>query len=143
FDLVFDLEAGEQRHVVAVAFHAVDVVRHDHAHEGGRLIVDIVRIDQDFTDFRREIVADGADDQAGFQIDQDRRLVFARRPVDGGPELHPLVQVPLQFFDAAADAGGAGDHAHPGGDVELSHGCAQCLSVLALDAARYATATRV
>ena len=37
FDLVLDLEARIQRNVVGVAFHAVRVVRHDHAHERLRL----------------------------------------------------------------------------------------------------------
>src|SRR5690606_32027655 len=142
-DLVFDLEAGKQGHVVAVAFHAVDVVGHDHAHERGRLVVDVVRIDQDFTDFGRKIIADGADHQAGFQVDQDRCLVLAGGRVDGAPELQQVVQVPLQFLDAAADAGGAGNHAHAGRDFQLIHGFAQFLAVLALDAARHAAAARV
>src|SRR5690606_33320050 len=142
-DLVLDLEAGEQRYVVSAAFHAIDVVGHDHAHEGGRLVVDIVRVDQDFTDFRREVVADGADDEAGFQVDQDRRLVLAGGGIDGGPELQQVVQVPLQFFDAAADAGGAGDHAHASRDFQLVHGFAQFLAVFAFDPARHAAAARV
>jgi hypothetical protein len=71
FDLVFDLEAGEQRHVVAVALDAIDVARHDGAHEGAGLLVNLVGVDQDFADFRLEVVADGANDQAAFQIDQE------------------------------------------------------------------------
>ena len=50
FDLVFDLEAREQRDIVAVAFDALDVVRHHDTHKGRRLIGDIVRIDQNLTD---------------------------------------------------------------------------------------------
>ena len=50
FDLVLDLEARKQRHVVAVELDAVDVGRHDVAHEGARLLVDVFGVDQDFAD---------------------------------------------------------------------------------------------
>src|SRR5690606_30532132 len=142
-DLVLDLEAREQRDVVAVELHALDVVRHDHAHEGLGLLGDVVGVYQDFADVGREVVADGADDQAGFQVDQDRSLVFARGGIDGGPELHQVGQVPLELFDTAADAGGARDDAHAGGHLQLVHGLAQFLAVLAFDAARYAAAARI
>ena len=61
FDLVFDLETREQRHIVAIALDAIDVARHHRAHEGAGLLVNLVSVDQDFTDFRLEIVADGTD----------------------------------------------------------------------------------
>lgn len=141
FDLVFDLEAREQRDVVAVALDALDVIRHHHAHERGGLVGDLVGVDEDFTDFRGEIVADGADDQAGLEIDQDGRGIVARRAVDRRPELQQVGQVPLELFDVAADAGGAGDDAHALGQLELLHRVAQFLAVLALDAARNAAAT--
>ncbi|KDD11858.1 hypothetical protein L522_3744 [Bordetella bronchiseptica MBORD707] len=143
FDLVFDLEAREQRDVVAVAFDALDVVRHDHAHEGGGLVGDFVGVDQDFADLGRKIVADRPDDEAGLEVDQDRGGIVARRAVDGGPELQQIGQVPLEFVDVAPDAGGARDDAHALGDIELLHGVAQFLAVLAFDAARYAAAARV
>ena len=72
FDLVFDLEAREQRHVVHIALDAVHVVRHHRAHERQRLLVNILGVDQNFADFRVEVVADGAHHQAAFQIDQRR-----------------------------------------------------------------------
>src|SRR5690606_34068882 len=112
FDLVFDLEARKQRDVVAVHLDALDIVGHDHAHESGGLFVDVVGVDQDFADFRRVVVADGADDQAGFEIDQYGRRVFAGGCVDGVPELQKVGKVPLQFFDAAAYACRAGNDAH-------------------------------
>ena len=42
---MFDLEAGKERDIVAVALDALDVVRHDNAHESSSLIGNIVRID--------------------------------------------------------------------------------------------------
>src|SRR5690606_10889385 len=85
----------------------------------------------------------GADDQAGFQVDENGRLVFARRAVDGIPELEQIGQVPLELFDAAAYAGRAGDDAHAGRDVQLVHGFAQFLAVFAFDPARDAAAPGV
>src|SRR5690606_22665003 len=140
FDLVFDLEAGEQGDVVAVQLHAMNVVRHDHAHEGGGLLEDIVRVDQDLANLRRVVVADRADDQAGFEINENRRLVLFSGAVDGTPKLQKIGQVPLQLFYAATDTRGAGDDAHALRDIELVHGLAQFLAVFAFHSARYTTA---
>ncbi len=63
--------------------------------------------------------------------------------VDGAPQLQQVVQVPLQFFQRAADAGGAGDQAGAAGDFQLIHDFAQFLAVFAFDAARDAAATRI
>ena len=63
--------------------------------------------------------------------------------VDRLPELQQVVQVPLQLFERAADAGGAGDDAHAAGNLELVDHVAQLVAVLALDAARDAAAARV
>ena len=63
FDLVLDLEAREQRGIVTVALDAVGRVGHDVQHELQGLLVNVVGIDQDFTDVGGEVVADGADDQ--------------------------------------------------------------------------------
>ncbi len=57
--------------------------------------------------------------------------------------LQQVVQVPLQLRRAAADAGGAGDDAHALGVVQLVHRLFELGAVLALDAARHATAARV
>src|SRR5690606_23630311 len=143
FDLVFDLEAREQRDVVAVAFDALHVVRHHHAHERAGMVGDFVSVDEDLADLRREVVADGPDDQAGLKVDEDGRGVVAGGRVDGRPELHQVGQVPLELFDVAADAGGAGDDAHALGHFQLLHRVAQFLAVFAFDPARDAAAARV
>ena len=143
FDLMFDLEAGEQRHVVAVAFDAIDVVRHDGAHEGLSLLEHVVGVDQDLTDVRLEIVANGADDQGAFKIDEESARMLFGRIIDGGPQLHQVVQVPLQLFCLTADGGGAGDQAHALRDFELVHGLAQFGALIAVDATGDAAAARV
>ena len=143
FDLVFDLEAREQRHVVVVALDAIHRARHHVRHELLRLFEDVVGVDQDFADLGVEVVADGADDQAGFLIDQEGAALCLGGAVDGGPQLLQIVEVPLQFFQRAADAGGAGDQAGAVGNHKLVHDFAQFLPVIALDAARNATATGI
>ena len=45
FDLMFNLEAGEQRHVVVVTLDAVHVARHHLRHEGLRLFKNLVGVD--------------------------------------------------------------------------------------------------
>ena len=142
-DLVLDLEAREQRSVVAIALDPVDRVGHHVRHELARLLVDVVGVDQDLADVLREVVADRADHQAGLLVDQERPGRRPRRRLDRLPQLHQVVQVPLQLFGRAADAGGARDQAHARGVLELVHRLAQFLPVLAFDAARNATAARV
>ena len=80
-DLVLDLEAREQRHVVLVELDARHVGRHHVAHELLRLLVDRFGVDQELADVRMEVVADRADDEARFLVDQDtRRTASSRRP---------------------------------------------------------------
>ena len=142
-DLVFDLEAREQRHVVAVALDPGDIARHHVRHELLRLLEDVVGIDQDFADVRREVVANGADHQARFLVDEERALLRIGGALDRAPELQQVVQIPLQFFEAAADAGGARDQAGARRDFEAVHDLAQFLAILALDATRNTAAARV
>ena len=142
-DLVLDLEAREQRRGVTVVLDPGHVVGHHVAHELRGLLVDVLGVDQHLADVGGEIVADGADHQAGFLVDQEGAGRGAGRRLDRLPQLEQVVQVPLQFLDRAADAGGAGDQAHAGGHLQLVHRLAQFLPVLTLDAARDATATRV
>ena len=60
-DLVLDLEAREQRRVVAVALDLVRRLRHHMGHELLRLLVDVVGVDQDLADVGGEVVADRPD----------------------------------------------------------------------------------
>src|SRR5216117_2732929 len=151
-DLMLDLEAREQRHVVVVTLHPPHVVGHDVAHECDGLLVDRIGVDQDLADVGLEVVADRADDEAAFLVDEERRRVeelafgVARRLGrfdDLAPELEQVVEIPLQLFVRAADAGGAADDAHSGRNVELVHDLAQLVAIFALHAARHAAAARI
>ena len=166
-DLVFDLEAREERDVVGVELDPARVGRHHVAHEHLHLLVDRLVVDQDLADVRLEVVTDRADDEARLFEDQERcgvgtlqlragraaRLVedvaflvgvLGRGGVlDGAPELEQVLQIPFELFDRAADAGSAGDDAHALRDFELGDRVAQFVAFLALDPAGHTTAARI
>ena len=143
FDLVLDLKAAEQRRVVAVALDAAGVLGHHVADELVRLLVDVVGVDQHVTDVAVEVVADGANHQVAFLVDEEGALARLAGVFDRAPQLEQVVQIPLQLLGAATDAVGAGDDRHALGVVELVHRLFQLGAVLALDAAADATAARV
>ncbi len=142
-DLVLDLEAREQRSVVAVAFDAVGVFGHHVRDEALGLFVNVVGVDQDLTDVVVEIVADGSDHQGGFLVNQESALAGLGCTVDRRPQLEQVIQVPLQLGGIAADAGGAGDDAHAIGVFKLVKSRLEFGAVVALDAPAHTAATWV
>ena len=90
-----------------------------------------------------EVVADGADHQARFLVDQESAGLLLGGGLDGTPQLQQVVEVPLQLFERAPEAGGAADDAHARRDFEAGDEVAQLVALLALDAARHAAAARV
>ena len=142
-NLVFDLEAAEQRRIIAVALYARSVLRHDVGHELLGLLVNFIGVDQDVADVIVEIVADGADHQARFLVNQEGTLACLGGAVNGGPQLQQVVQVPLQLRRCAANACGARDDGHTLGVLQLVHRFFEFGTLFALNAARYATATGV
>ncbi len=142
-DLVLDLEPAEQRRVVAIPLDPRCLVGHHVVHELLRLVVDVVRVDQDLADVLREVVADRADDERAFLVDQERALAGFGRLIDRVPQLEHVVQVPLQLGSGAPDAGGAGDQAHALGVVKLVEVLFQLFAVFTLDAPADAAAARV
>ena len=80
FDLVFDLEAGEQRRVVFIEFQTTYVARHDVAHKLGNLVINLLIVHQNFADVGTEIVADGADEQRAFH--EDHTPLFSRFQIE-------------------------------------------------------------
>ena len=143
FDLRLDLVAREQRHAVFVAFELALVVRHHLADELQRLVKGAFVIDQDLADIRAQVVADRADDDVAFLVDQEGRSTVGGGVFNGRPQLQQVIEVPLQLFVVFADAGSAHDQAHALGDFQLAHGLAQFAAILAFDAARYAAGARV
>jgi hypothetical protein len=143
FDLMFDLKAREQRHVILVPLHLVGVGGHDVAHELARLLKDRLGVDQDLADIGLKQIADRADHETAFLVDQERAFLRAVGFFNRAPELNEVIQVPLQLLGRAADAGGAADGAHALGDLQLIHDLAQLGALFALDAARHAAAARI
>jgi hypothetical protein len=90
-----------------------------------------------------EVVADGADDQAGFLVDQEGAALGLGGAVDGGPQLQQVVEVPLQFFGPRPMPAVRAIRLMPLRHVQLVHDVAQFGAVVALDAARDAAAARV
>ena len=82
------------------------------------------------------MIADGADDDVAFLVDQEGCLALGGGLLNGGPELGEVVEVPLQLLDALAHPGGTDDEPHVLGDLELAHGVAQLGAVITLDAPR-------
>ena len=100
-------------------------------------------VHQNLADVGAQIVAQGADDDVAFLIDQERRFLLGQSSFDGLPQVQQIIHVPLQFLLRAADPGGAHDQAHAVGDVEAAHHLADFLPVLALDPSRHAAGARV
>ncbi len=119
------------------------MLRHHVRHELLRLVVDVVGVDQDVADVVIEVVTDRADHEGRFLVDQEGALAALGGAVDGAPQLEEVVQVPLEFGCAAADARGARDDGHAVGIFQLVHVLLELGPVFALDASRDAAAARV
>ena len=165
FNLVLDLEAGEERSLLAVTLHAAHHVRHHVQHELTGLVIDFVRVDENLADLGLEVVADRADHKGAFLNDEEGgrihaaellavhdgvrhvghhavavfvadEFVFRSRGVaDRVPELQEIVEIPLQLLDRAADAGRAGDNRHPLRELQLFDQVTQFLALFSFDTA--------
>ena len=142
-NLMFDLKAREQRHVVVIQLDLAHIGRHHGRHERLRLFENFRRVDQNFADVGLEQIADCANHQARFEINQFRAFDFFGRSFDRFPELDQVIHVPLELFRRTADAGRAGDDTHAIGDIELVEGLAQFGAIFAFDTARNTAAARI
>ena len=142
-DLGLDLVAGEQRGVVLVQLELAQRVRHHLLHELPRVVEQRLVVDQDLADVTAQVVAQGADEQLRFLVDQERRLLLAGGLGNRLPQGQQVVQVPLQLFGVAAQAGGAHDEADVVRHGHVVQRLLQRLPVLALDPARHAAGLRV
>ncbi|GBF31318.1 hypothetical protein MnTg04_01278 [bacterium MnTg04] len=89
------------------------------------------------------MIAQRADHRVALLVDQERRGALDRGPLDRLPDPHQVIEIPSQFFVAAADAGRADDNAHSRVDVQLSQGIADQVAVFAGDPAGHAPGARV
>ena len=135
FDLVFDLEAVEQRQLFLVQLDAVLVLRHHLAHEEHGFFPGCLGVEQHLADLGAQIVADRPDDGVAFLVDEKGRPALAADLLDRLPQLEQVVEVPLQVPGLLADPGGAHDQAHVVGDFELAQRLLGLGPLIALDAA--------
>ncbi len=143
FDLAFDLEAVEQRDAVFVKLDLAGVLRHHLTDEGQCFFLGFDAVDQDFTDILTQVVADGADDDVAFLVDKERGGAIEGRFLDGGPQLQQVIEVPLHFFAAAAQACSTNDQTHVGWRDQAIEGFTQFVALFTFDTTRDAAGTRV
>src|SRR5471030_3114119 len=142
-DLAFDLETVEQRNAVFVQLDLAGVLRHHLADEGQGFVLGFDAVDQHFADVLAQVIADGADDHVAFLVDQERRGTIQGRFLDSGPQLQQVVEVPLHFFAAAAQAGSAHDQAHVGWSDQAVQRFTQFVALFTFDATGNAAGTWV
>ncbi len=149
-----------------ISLDSVDHIRHDMAHKLTGLFIDFVGINEDFADFRLEVVADGANNQIAFFNDQERSRIdpLQRSAVDGSgvdyvafavivlrlscvidrfPQFKKIIQVPLKLFNASADTGGTSDKAHAFRILKLAEVFFELFSFFAFNAAADAASARI
>ena len=107
------------------------------------LLMGFLLVNDEFPHILAEVVADGAQNKAVFRIEQPRRGLRLLGCLDRPPQAQQVVQIPLQFLRAAAHPGGADDHAHAGGNVQLRQGLPQFVAVLLGDLPGHAAGARV
>ena len=128
--LRLDLVALEQRHAaVAVRLHLLGMARHDHAHEAFGGLIAVLALDRDFVQIAGVEVADRAFDQAGFLMDQGRRLGRQRVLADLVPQAQEIFVIAFDFGLGALAAGGAHDHRHFRWHLELADNRLEALAV--------------
>ena len=137
--LLLELVLGEQRLLLAVQLDAAVVARHYRLEEVARAVIDLAVIDQNFLNIGREVVADGADHEVLFAVDQGRGGGLLALVLDAGPQALQVRHVALQLGFVTVQPGGAHDDAHVRGRFELGDDLLELLALfLVLDLARNA-----
>ena len=108
----FDLESGEQGDFVLIGFDAPNELRHDMLNEIPRPVEGFHIVNQHLADVLTQVVTDGAGDDVGFLINQEGCRFGIGGFFNGLPQLHQIIDVPLQLFATFADACGAHDQPH-------------------------------
>ena len=89
-----------------------------------------------------QVIPDGPDDDVAFLENKEGRAPVCGRG-NGTPKVEQVVEIPLQFFGAAAYACRADDDAHAFGQFEGFQCIPELDALIALDAAADATGARV
>ena len=133
-DLALDLEAREQRDVVAVHLEPTIVLGgHEALHVLLGNAVCVLLIDEHLADVFREVVAQRAGYWIAFAIDQERSRALEHRLDDFIPLNLEVVEVPLQFFGGPSDSGGAHDRAHAIRNLQGIHDSTHLVAIFTFD----------
>src|SRR5699024_2473621 len=111
--------------------------------EGQGFLMNVGAIDQHLANILAQVVAHGANDDVGFTVDQEGSRALAGLLGNRLPDLDQVVEVPLQLFSAATDAGSAYDDAHFLRHGKLAHGFLELVALFALDTPGNTTSARV
>ena len=111
-------------------------MRHDLFDKFLRFFIRFLIIDENLADLVGEVVAQRANDGVAFAINQERGGLLDDDFLDCFPDGKQVVQVPGKFLCAAIDAGGAKNHAHALGYVDLRERLAREVAVFTDDAPR-------
>ena len=85
FQLLLKLVLGKQRFFLAVQLDAAVVARHHRLKEVASAVIDLAVVNQNFLDVGGEIVADGANHEVLFPINQGRGGRLLALAFDAGP----------------------------------------------------------
>ena len=97
FDLAFDLKTAEQWNSILVVLQFAYVVRHDLLHELTGILVNLLVVDQDFTNIVSQMITQCADKQVALLINQERSWFFLGRFLNRAPQLKQIIQIPLLY----------------------------------------------
>ena len=112
-------------------------------HELAGLFINVIGIDEYLANFGVKIITNCTNDQTRFLINQVRARLQLAGIINGCPELHQVIQIPLKFFGRAANSGSASNETRTGRNLELVHGLAQFLALFAFNSARNASPSGV
>ena len=109
-------------------------MRHHGLHEILRVLERALVVHENLADVVAQVIAQRANEQVALLVDQERRLAFAGGLGDRFPELHQVVEVPLELFRCPSDPGRAHDDADALRRRHLVELLAQVLPVIPRDA---------
>ena len=143
FNLGFNLVAIEQGNVIGIELDLTFVLRHYLTHERQRLLMNLCCVDQNFTDILAQVIPHRPYDHIALLIDQERGRALVGGFSDRTPQGQQVIQIPLQFFHAAANTGRANDDTHVLRNIQGIHHFPQRGTIIAIDTPGNATGTGV
>ena len=99
---------------------ASGLVGENQRHEGGDFLVVRRIVAHHFRHIGTMVVADGAQQDVVFAVDEDGTLLFFAGFGEGFPEFEQVVQIPAQFLGGAPESGGAENDGHSARRAEFA-----------------------